>query len=62
MQANIVIVSGSILSISTVYFHLTGFYLAKLVLGGHPVLSGHNKNLAKLKRVISSNKWKQSEG
>ena len=45
MQANIIIVSGSILNVSTVYlngiWHLIGRYLSKPVLGGHPVLSGH---------------------
>ena len=45
MQANTVIVSGSILNVSTVYLngilHLVGRCLSKPVLGGHPVLSGH---------------------
>ena len=41
----IAIVSGSILSVSTVHlsgvWHLMWHYLLKPVLGGHPVLSGH---------------------
>ena len=47
MHAYIVILSGSILNVSTVYlndiWHLIGRYLSKPVLGGHPVyvLSGH---------------------
>ena len=44
-QTYIVKVSGSILKISTVHlngiWHLISRYLAKPVLGGHPVLSGH---------------------
>ena len=45
MHAYIVILSGSILNVSTVYlndiWHLIGRYQSKPVLGGHPVLSGH---------------------
>ena len=45
MHAYIVILSGSILNVSTVYlndiWHLILRYLSKPVLGGHPVLSGH---------------------
>ena len=45
MHAYIVILSGSILNVSTVYlndiWHLIGRYLLKPVLGGHAVLSGH---------------------
>ena len=45
MHAYIVILSGSILNVSTVYlndiWHLIGRYLSKPVLGGHAVLSGH---------------------
>ena len=45
MQTYIVIASGSILNISTVHlngiWHLIWRCLSKLVLGGHPVLSGH---------------------
>ena len=45
MQTYIVIVSGNILNVSTVHlngvWHLIWHYLSKLVLGGHPVLSGH---------------------
>ena len=45
MHAYIVILSGSILNVSTVYlndiWHLIGRYLSKPILGGHPVLSGH---------------------
>ena len=45
-QTYIVKVSGSILNISTVHlkgiWHLISRYLAKPVLGGHPVLSGYH--------------------
>ena len=45
MQTYIVTVSGSILNVSIVHlngiWHLIWHYLSKLVLGGHPVLSGH---------------------
>ena len=44
-EINILIVTGSILNLSTVYlnciWHLIGRYLSKPVLGGHPVSSGH---------------------
>ena len=44
-EINIVIVTGSILNVSTVYlndiWHLIGRYLLKPVLGGHPVSSRH---------------------
>ena len=45
IQTYIVIVAGSILNVSTLHlngiWHLIWRYLAKPVLGGHPVLSGH---------------------
>ena len=45
MQRYIVIVSGSIVTVSTLHlngiWHLVWRYLSKPVLGGHPVLSGH---------------------
>ena len=44
-EINIVIVTGSILNVSTVYlngiWHLIGRYLSKPVLGGHPLSSLH---------------------
>ena len=46
MQTYIVIVTGNILNASTVHlngiWHLIWHCLSKPVLGGHPVLSGHN--------------------
>ena len=46
IQKSIVIISGSIINVtSTVHlndiWHLIWRYISKLVLGGHPVLSGH---------------------